>query len=204
MLAHPCTARLTAPLLLSLALLASTLPGAARADDSTGLSGWQPGPDAPLELSRYMGRWYVVARVANPVERGHVGSFHDYTLDGDQRVRIQYHFRESFDQPLQVMPLRARVDGHSGNRRWRTWFYKVVPTRTEVLPGARGGEGPAGIRVHSVRMRGMVAHQEVLFGTAGQSLTIRHDSYDRESFMPGVVLAVKQVEITPTFSRSCS
>lgn len=133
MLAHPCTARLTAPLLLSLALLASTLPGAARADDSTGLSGWQPGPDAPLELSRYMGRWYVVARVANPVERGHVGSFHDYTLDGDQRVRIQYHFRESFDQPLQVMPLRARVDDHSGNRRWRTWFYKVVPTRTEVL-----------------------------------------------------------------------
>ena len=114
MLAHPCTARLTAPLLLSLALLASTLPGAARADDSTGLSGWQPGPDAPLELSRYMGRWYVVARVANPVERGHVGSFHDYTLDGDQRVRIQYHFRESFDQPLQVMPLRARVDDHSG------------------------------------------------------------------------------------------
>jgi 4-hydroxy-tetrahydrodipicolinate reductase len=71
------------------------------------------------------------------------------------------------------------------------------PTEMEVLPGARGGEGPAGIRVHSVRMRGMIAHQEVLLGTSGQSLTIRHDSYDRSSFMPGVVLAVKQITSRP-------
>jgi 4-hydroxy-tetrahydrodipicolinate reductase len=67
------------------------------------------------------------------------------------------------------------------------------PTRTEILPGARGGEGPAGIRVHSLRLRGMVAHQEVLLGTTGQTLSIRHDSYDRDSFMPGVLLAVKAV-----------
>jgi 4-hydroxy-tetrahydrodipicolinate reductase len=67
------------------------------------------------------------------------------------------------------------------------------PTRTEVLPGARGGLGPAGIRVHSVRMRGMVAHQEVILGALGQTLTIRQDSYDRESFMPGVILACKHV-----------
>ena len=67
------------------------------------------------------------------------------------------------------------------------------PTEKEVLPGARGGTGPAGIHVHSVRLRGLVAHQEVLLGAAGQSLSIRHDSYDRDSFMPGVVLAVKQV-----------
>ena len=71
------------------------------------------------------------------------------------------------------------------------------PTRTHTLEGARGAEGPAGIRIHSVRMRGMVAHQEVLFGTTGQSLSIRHDSYDRSSFMPGVLLAVKQVEHSP-------
>ena len=71
------------------------------------------------------------------------------------------------------------------------------PTRTEVLSGARGGAGPAGIRVHSVRLRGLVAHQEVLFGTAGQSLSIRHDSYDRTSFMPGVLLAVRQVGDRP-------
>lgn len=67
------------------------------------------------------------------------------------------------------------------------------PTTSDVLEGARGADGPAGIRIHSVRMRGLVAHQEVLLGTAGQTLSLRHDSYDRTSFMPGVVLAVKRV-----------
>ena len=67
------------------------------------------------------------------------------------------------------------------------------PTETEVLPRARGAKGPADIPVHSVRLRGLVAHQEVLFGTTGQGLSIRHDSYDRTSFMPGVVLGIKQV-----------
>jgi 4-hydroxy-tetrahydrodipicolinate reductase len=71
------------------------------------------------------------------------------------------------------------------------------PTKTEVLDGARGGEGPGGIRVHAVRMRGMVAHEEVLLGTMGQTLSIRHDSYDRTSFMPGVLLAVKAVADRP-------
>jgi 4-hydroxy-tetrahydrodipicolinate reductase len=71
------------------------------------------------------------------------------------------------------------------------------PTQTEVIAGARGGVGPAGIHVHSVRLRGLVAHQEVLLGTTGQSLTIRHDSYDRTSFMPGVLLAVKWVPAHP-------
>jgi 4-hydroxy-tetrahydrodipicolinate reductase len=67
------------------------------------------------------------------------------------------------------------------------------PTTHEVIEGARGGVGPAGIHVHSVRMRGMVAHQEVILGAAGQTLILRQDSYDRVSFMPGVVLACKQV-----------
>jgi 4-hydroxy-tetrahydrodipicolinate reductase len=67
------------------------------------------------------------------------------------------------------------------------------PTRHEVVAGARGGVGPGGIQVHSVRLRGLVAHQEVLLGTTGQTLSIRHDSIDRTSFMPGVLLAVKQV-----------
>jgi 4-hydroxy-tetrahydrodipicolinate reductase len=71
------------------------------------------------------------------------------------------------------------------------------PTEREVLEQARGGMGQEGIRVHSVRMRGMVAHQEVLLGTMGQVLTIRHDSYDRTSFMPGVLLAVKRVPDHP-------
>jgi 4-hydroxy-tetrahydrodipicolinate reductase len=71
------------------------------------------------------------------------------------------------------------------------------PTTKHVVEGARGGMSPGGIRIHSVRLRGMVAHQEVLLGTAGQSLSIRHDSYDRASFMPGVVLAVKSVGSHP-------
>jgi 4-hydroxy-tetrahydrodipicolinate reductase len=71
------------------------------------------------------------------------------------------------------------------------------PTAREVVPGSRGGEGPAGIRVHAVRMRGMVAHQEVILGALGQTLTIRQDSYDRESYMPGVLLACKHVAEHP-------
>jgi 4-hydroxy-tetrahydrodipicolinate reductase len=71
------------------------------------------------------------------------------------------------------------------------------PTRTEVITGARGGTGAGGIHIHSVRMRGMVAHQEVILGARGQSLTIRQDSYDRESFMPGVLLACKRVADFP-------
>lgn len=64
-------------------------------------------------------------------------------------------------------------------------------TKTE-LAGARGAD-VAGVRVHSVRARGLVAHQEILFGTVGETLTVRHDSYDRVSFMPGVLLAVRAV-----------
>ena len=66
-----------------------------------------------------------------------------------------------------------------------------------MVPGARGGRGPGGIPVHSVRMRGMVAHQEVLLGTTGQTLSIRHDSIDRSSFMPGVLLAVRRIAELP-------
>jgi 4-hydroxy-tetrahydrodipicolinate reductase len=63
---------------------------------------------------------------------------------------------------------------------------------TEVVQGARGA-WVEDIPVHSVRLPGLVAHQEVLFGGQGQTLTLRHDSIDRTSFMPGVVLAVRKV-----------
>ena len=64
------------------------------------------------------------------------------------------------------------------------------------LPGARGADVD-GIPVHSVRLTGLVAHQEVLFGTMGETLTIRHDSLDRTSFVPGVLLAVRQIAQRP-------
>jgi len=71
------------------------------------------------------------------------------------------------------------------------------PTETELLPGARGGRAEGGVHVHSVRLPGLIAHQEVLFGLQGETLSIRHDSFDRESFMPGVLLAVRRVAQLP-------
>jgi|ERR1700731_3000058 len=64
------------------------------------------------------------------------------------------------------------------------------------LPGARGAD-VEGIPVHSVRLAGLVAHQEILFGTQGETLTIRHDSLDRTSFVPGVLLAVRRIRERP-------
>ncbi len=61
----------------------------------------------------------------------------------------------------------------------------------------RRGASVDGIPVHSVRLRGLVAHEEVLLGNAGEALTIRHDSFDRASFMPGVLLAVRAVPSVP-------
>lgn len=75
------------------------------------------------------------------------------------------------------------------------------PTTEHVLAGARGGEGPGGVHIHSVRLPGLIAHEEVIFGALGQSLTIRHDSYDRRSFMPGVLLAVRAVADRPGLTR---
>ncbi|WP_432995113.1 4-hydroxy-tetrahydrodipicolinate reductase [Dactylosporangium sp. CA-233914] len=72
-----------------------------------------------------------------------------------------------------------------------------VPDATkEEMAGARGSD-VAGVRVHALRATGLVAHQEVLFGTVGETLTLRHDSYDRTSFMPGVLLAVRSVLARP-------
>ncbi len=100
---------------------------------------------------------------------------------------IEYHHDNKVDAPSGTAMLTAeRIADASSD-------WAKDPTRTTVVEGARGGEAYPGVRIHSVRMRGMVAHQEVLLGTTGQTLTIRHDSYDRTSFMPGVVLAAKAI-----------
>jgi len=73
-----------------------------------------------------------------------------------------------------------------------------APATTSVLPHVRGGSiGPGGVPIHSIRLRGLVGHQYALFGTSGQTLTIRHDSYDRSSFMPGMLLGVETVRRLP-------
>jgi 4-hydroxy-tetrahydrodipicolinate reductase len=98
----------------------------------------------------------------------------------------------------------AKVDAPSGTALATAQRMAVAsetwapdPTTHTTVEGTRGGVGPAGIHVHSLRLRGMVAHQEVILGTTGQTLSIRHDTYDRSSFMPGVVLACKRVAERP-------
>ncbi|HEX2046536.1 MAG TPA: 4-hydroxy-tetrahydrodipicolinate reductase [Acidimicrobiales bacterium] len=104
---------------------------------------------------------------------------------------IELHHDQKVDAPSGTAMLTAE------RMAARSTDWAPDPTTKQVVEGSRGGVTPGGIRVHSVRLRGMVAHQEVLLGTAGQSLTIRHDSYDRASFMPGVLLAVKTVASHP-------
>ncbi|MEZ5380797.1 MAG: 4-hydroxy-tetrahydrodipicolinate reductase [Microthrixaceae bacterium] len=100
---------------------------------------------------------------------------------------IEYHHDNKVDAPSGTAMLTAERLAAASDR-WGN-----DPTTTTVVDGARGGEAQPGVRIHSVRMRGMVAHQEVVLGTTGQTLSIRHDSYDRTSFMPGVVLAAKAI-----------
>jgi 4-hydroxy-tetrahydrodipicolinate reductase len=109
----------------------------------------------------------------------------------DSAEVIELHHDNKLDAPSGTAMLTVERMAAASS----TWT--PDPTRTEVVEGARGGEGPGGIRVHSVRLRGLVAHQEVLLGATGQTLTIRHDSIDRTSFMPGVLLAVRRVGEMP-------
>ena len=103
---------------------------------------------------------------------------------------IELHHDRKFDAPSGTAALTARRMA-AASKDWAE-----DPTTTVIAPGARGGLID-GIAVHSIRMRGMVAHQEVLLGTTGQTLSIRHDSYDRASFMPGVLLAIRKIAETP-------
>lgn len=103
---------------------------------------------------------------------------------------VELHHPDKVDAPSGTATVTARriADSRAGRRS---------PDATEQqLDGARGAD-VAGVTVHSVRLRGLVAHQEVLFGSAGETLTVRHDSLDRVSFMPGVLLAVRGIGNRP-------
>ena len=75
----------------------------------------------------------------------------------------------------------------------------VDPTTRVSVEGSRGADAVDGVKIHSVRLPGLVAHQEVLFGSPGEGLTIRHDSFDRQSFVHGVAVALDAVDTTPKF-----
>lgn len=104
---------------------------------------------------------------------------------------IEFHHNAKADAPSgTAMATAQRMAAASSH-------WAPEPTQHEVVPGARGGVGPGGIHIHGVRMMGMTASQEVILGTDGQTLVIRHDSNDRVSFMPGVVLACRKVAGLP-------
>ncbi|MGH3658013.1 MAG: 4-hydroxy-tetrahydrodipicolinate reductase [Micromonosporaceae bacterium] len=106
---------------------------------------------------------------------------------------IELHHPGKVDAPSGTALRTAELVGQA---REAAGLGPVPDATATALEGSRGAD-VSGIRVHSVRARGLVAHQEVLFGGLGESLTIRHDSYDRASFMPGVLLAVRQVMARP-------
>jgi 4-hydroxy-tetrahydrodipicolinate reductase len=105
---------------------------------------------------------------------------------------IELHHDRKLDAPSGTALATARRMAQS-RRAAHLNGWPADRTERETVVGSRGAAGPEGMRLHAVRLPGLVAHQEVIFGAPGQSLTIRHDSYDRSSFMPGVLLAVKKV-----------
>ncbi|MBI2760801.1 MAG: 4-hydroxy-tetrahydrodipicolinate reductase [Chloroflexi bacterium] len=100
---------------------------------------------------------------------------------------IELHHDKKVDAPSGTALTTAREMAAA-----RGSSFEHPETEKTTIPGTRGGVD-GGITIHSVRLPGLVAHQEVLFGGLGQTLTIRHDSTSRESFIPGVILAAREV-----------
>lgn len=106
---------------------------------------------------------------------------------------VELHHPNKVDAPSGTASHTATLVGEA---REIAGLGPVPDATVSELPGARGAR-VSGVPVHAVRMRGLVAHQEVLLGQEGETLTIRHDSFDRKSFMPGVILAVRSVGTRP-------
>ncbi|HUF53880.1 MAG TPA: 4-hydroxy-tetrahydrodipicolinate reductase [Dehalococcoidia bacterium] len=100
---------------------------------------------------------------------------------------LEQHHDAKVDAPsgTSIATAKAIAEGHGG-------ALSVPETKIETVAGTRGNTVD-GVTVHSVRLPGMVAHQEVIFGAPGETLHIRHNTMDRASFMPGVILAVREV-----------
>ncbi len=105
---------------------------------------------------------------------------------GDAEI-IELHHDKKEDYPSGTAIKTAQL-----MLKERERFNLGVSDKVANLEGARGAE-TGGLHIHSVRLPGLVAHQEVIFGALGQTLSLRHDSISRESFMPGVIMAVKRV-----------
>ena len=147
---------------------------AARLDTVRGWLAARPGSSRGPQLRRRRRAGHAVRPPGRAVLRVGRGDRAAPRREGRRPVRYRGRTADRIAQP--------RGDAGPGCRPDAT---------TQEVPGARGADID-GIRVHGVRLPGLVAHQEVLFGTDGETLTIRHDSFDRVSFMPGVLLAVRR------------
>ena len=101
---------------------------------------------------------------------------------------IELHHNQKADAPSGTAIQTAQMLAELGKT-----FNPPMVEETEKIPGARGSQAGEGIRIHSVRLPGLIAHQEVIFGAAGQIYTLRHDTSDRACYMPGVLLAIRKV-----------
>lgn len=90
----------------------------------------------PIELQRFMGAWHVIAHVPYFGERGHVASRDEYTLRPNGSIGVHYVYQEGFGEPVKDLNSRATVKDGTGNRRWTTWFFGVIPTKYRILETA--------------------------------------------------------------------
>lgn len=88
---------------------------------------------AGVDLARFMGPWYVIARVPYFAERGHVASRDEYSLRPDGKIAVHYVYRTGFGEPEKSLDSVATVKPGTGNREWTTWFFRVVPTKYRIL-----------------------------------------------------------------------
>jgi 4-hydroxy-tetrahydrodipicolinate reductase len=106
----------------------------------------------------------------------------------DHAEIIEMHHDQKVDAPSGTSIATAKGMAEARGEK----PFTVPPTEKETVKGTRGGQ-QGGVTIHSVRLPGLVAHQQVMFGAPGETLTLRHDTMDRVSFMPGVMLAVREV-----------
>lgn len=115
--------------LLALALLAGCGGTPERAD----------APASSVDLQRFMGTWYVIARIPNMLERGHMASRDEYSLREDGKVNVHYVYSTGPEEAYKVVDAIASVEPNTGNREWKMRFFRVVPTRQRILEVAPDG-----------------------------------------------------------------
>jgi 4-hydroxy-tetrahydrodipicolinate reductase len=101
---------------------------------------------------------------------------------------IELHHNQKADAPSGTAIKTAELLAELGKT-----FNPAQVSVKETIPGARGGLTAENIRIHSVRLPGLIAHQEVIFGSPGEIYTLRHDTSDRSCYMPGVLLSIRKV-----------